>query len=101
LPAVAARQQFVREEVGYANEQSTKPQTVGVGLNDSPAGLLAWVVEKLRTWSDCDGDPESVFTRDQMITNVMTYWVTQTITSSARLYWELAHAAKPTPERVE
>jgi microsomal epoxide hydrolase len=88
---LAAIQQFSREESGYANEQSTKPQTLGVALNDSPAGLLAWIVEKFRGWSDCDGDPENVFTRDQLITNVMTYWVTRTITSSARLYWEHMH----------
>ena len=91
---LAAIQQFQREESGYANEQSTKPQTLGVALNDSPAGLLAWIVEKFRGWSDCDGDPENVFTRDQLITNVMTYWVTRTITSSARLYWE-HHASRP------
>ena len=63
-----------------------------MALNDSPAGLLSWIVEKFRTWSDCDGDPENVFTRDQLITNVMLYWVTQTITSSARLYWETMHS---------
>ena len=79
---------FQRHESGYANEQGTKPQTVGVALNDSPAGLLAWIVEKFRAWSDCDGHPENAFTRDQLITNVMLYWVTQTPTSSARLYWE-------------
>jgi pimeloyl-ACP methyl ester carboxylesterase len=79
---------FQREESGYANEQGTKPQTVGVALNDSPAGLLAWIVEKFRAWSDCGGDPETCFTRDQLITNVMLYWITQTATSSARLYWE-------------
>ena len=89
---LAAMQQFPREESGYALEQATKPQTLGVGLNDSPAGLLAWIVEKFRAWSDCDGHPESVFTRDQLITNVMLYWVTQTITSSTRLYWELQHS---------
>jgi pimeloyl-ACP methyl ester carboxylesterase len=88
LAALAA---FTREESGYALEQSTKPQTLGVGLNDSPAGLLAWIVEKFRTWSDCDGHPENVFTREQLLTNVMTYWVTGTITSSARLYWEHQH----------
>jgi pimeloyl-ACP methyl ester carboxylesterase len=85
---LAAMQQFQREEAGYALEQGTKPQTLGVALNDSPAGLLAWIVEKFRSWSDCGGDPEHRFTRDQLITNVMLYWVTQTITSSARLYWE-------------
>ena len=89
---LAALAQFTKEESGYALEQSTKPQTLGVALNDSPAGLLAWIVEKFRTWSDCDGDPEHVFTRDQLLTNVTTYWVTQTITSSARLYWEHMHS---------
>jgi pimeloyl-ACP methyl ester carboxylesterase len=59
-----------------------------VALNDSPAGLLAWIVEKFRAWSDCGGHPENAFTRDQLITNAMLYWVTQTITSSMRLYWE-------------
>jgi pimeloyl-ACP methyl ester carboxylesterase len=88
----AAMRHFAREESGYANLQSTKPQTLGVGLNDSPAGLLAWIVEKFRAWSDCDGQPERVFSRDQLITNVMLYWVTQTITSSTRLYWELQHS---------
>ena len=88
---LAAIQAFAKEESGYSAEQSTKPQTLGVGLNDSPAGLLAWIVEKFRAWSDCGGDPETVFTRDQLITNVMTYWVTSTITSSARLYWEHRH----------
>jgi epoxide hydrolase len=88
---LAAMQRFQREEAAYAQEQSTKPQTVGVGLNDSPAGLLAWIVEKFRAWSDCDGHPENAFSRDQLLTNVMVYWVTQTITSSARLYWEHMH----------
>jgi epoxide hydrolase len=97
---LVAMARFQRDEVGYAIEQWTKPQTVGVGLNDSPAGLLAWIVEKFRTWSDCDGDPLTVFTRDQLLTNVMTYWVTQTITSSARLYWELMHAQQGAPEYV-
>jgi epoxide hydrolase len=99
---LAAMQHFSREEAGYAQEQSTKPQTLGVALNDSPAGLLAWIVEKFRSWSDCGGRLESVFTRDQLITNVMLYWVTQTITSSARLYWELQHggAGGRAPEYV-
>ena len=79
---------FQRQEAAYANEQGTKPQTLGAALNDSPAGLLAWIVEKFRTWSDCDGHPENCFSKDQLITNVMLYWVTQTSTSSARLYWE-------------
>jgi pimeloyl-ACP methyl ester carboxylesterase len=85
---LAAMAHFQREESGYALEQGTKPQTLGVALNDSPAGLLAWIVEKFRTWSDCGGHPENGYTRDQLITNAMLYWVTQTITSSVRLYWE-------------
>ena len=80
--------QFTRQESAYANEQGTKPQTLGVGLNDSPAGLLAWIVEKFRAWSDCDGHPENCFSREQLLTNVMLYWMTQTATSSAQLYWE-------------
>jgi len=88
---LAAMAHFQREESGYALEQGTKPQTLGVALNDSPAGLLAWIVEKFRTWSDCSGHPEKTYARDQLITNVMLYWVTQTITSSARLYWETKH----------
>ncbi len=85
---LADMRRFTSQESAYANEQGTKPQTVGVGLNDSPAGLLAWIVEKFRSWSDCAGNPENSFTRDQLLTNVMLYWTTETATSSARLYWE-------------
>jgi pimeloyl-ACP methyl ester carboxylesterase len=99
---LAAMQRFQREESGYAHEQSTKPQTLGVALNDSPAGLLAWIVEKFRTWSDCDGHPENVFSRDRLLTNVMLYWVPRTSASSARLYWEHQHraSAEGAPEYV-
>lgn len=96
---LAALGRFASEESGYALEQSTKPQTLGAALHDSPVGLLAWIVEKFRAWSDCDGDPESVFSRDDLLTNVMAYWVTGTITSSARLYWEHRHGGV-TPEFV-
>ncbi|MGH7836451.1 MAG: epoxide hydrolase family protein, partial [Candidatus Binataceae bacterium] len=77
---------FRREETGYQQIQGTKPQTLAYGLNDSPAGLAAWIVEKFRTWSDCGGDLERRFTKDQLLTNVMIYWITQTINSSTRLY---------------
>ncbi len=98
---LAATANFAREESGYAIEQATKPQTLGAALNDSPAGLLAWIVEKFRTWSDCDGHPEKCFTRDQLLTNVMLYWATETITSSARLYFESrTSTAPPEPVRV-
>jgi pimeloyl-ACP methyl ester carboxylesterase len=89
---LAALAHFQREESGYALEQSTKPQTIGAALNDSPAALLAWMIEKFRTWSDCDGDPENAFTRDQLLTIVTIYWVTETGASAARLYWEHMHA---------
>ena len=75
-------------EGGYSHVQATKPQTLSYGLNDSPVGLAAWIVEKFRTWSDSAGDLERVFTRDELLTNVMIYWVTETMPSSTRLYYE-------------
>ena len=85
------REQWMADEGGYFHIQGTKPQTLGYGLNDSPAGLCAWIVEKYRTWSDCHGDVESRFTKDELLTTVTIYWVTQTINSSARLYYETLH----------
>ena len=73
-----------REEAAYSRIQGTKPQTLAYGLNDSPAGLAAWIVEKFRSWSDCNGNVESVYTKDEMLTNIMIYWVTETINSSTR-----------------
>jgi len=73
---------------GYMAIQSTKPQTLAYGLTDSPAGLAAWLVEKYRTWSDCDGDVERAFTRDELCTILTVYWVTGTIGSSIRMYFE-------------
>ncbi|MFJ4654329.1 epoxide hydrolase family protein [Nocardia sp. NPDC088792] len=74
-------------EGGYAIEQGTKPQTLGYGLTDSPVGQLAWIVEKFKTWSDCGDDLESSFTKDELLDNVMVYWVCAAAASSARLYW--------------
>jgi len=79
---------YFETDSGYMQIQATKPQTLGYGLEDSPAGLAAWIVEKFRSWSDCGGDVESAFTRDQLLTNVMCYWCTGTAHSSARLYYE-------------
>ena len=93
-------EEHMARETGYARIQGTKPQTVGLALNDSPAGLLGWIVEKFRTWSDCDGDPESVFSRDDLIANVMTYWVTQTAASAARFYFENHLPEMDVPDRV-
>ncbi|MDX6257630.1 MAG: hypothetical protein QOJ11_3964 [Frankiales bacterium] len=75
-------------ESGYSAEQSTKPQTIGYPLLDSPAGLCAWIIEKFRSWTDSDVDPEKVLTRDELLDNVTLYWLTATAASSARLYWE-------------
>jgi pimeloyl-ACP methyl ester carboxylesterase len=79
---------YQKWDSGYSKQQSTRPQTVGYGLVDSPAGQCAWIVEKLYAWSDCDGHPENVFGRDRMLDNVMAYWLPGTGASSARLYWE-------------
>ena len=80
-------------EGAYAAMHRTKPQTAAFGLTDSPAGLAAWIVEKLRAWSDCDGDVERSFTKDEILTNVTLYWLTETIGSSMRMY--RANAAIP------
>ncbi|MBS0220879.1 MAG: epoxide hydrolase [Proteobacteria bacterium] len=73
---------------GYSKQQSTRPQTVGYGLTDSPAGQAAWILEKFWAWTDCNGHPEHILSRDELLDNVMLYWVTGTAASSARLYWE-------------
>ena len=83
-----ARSALFANEQGYSAIQGTKPQTVGYALNDSPAGLAAWIVEKFHGWSDHAGDVESAFTKDEMLTNITLYWVTGTATSSGRIYYE-------------
>jgi pimeloyl-ACP methyl ester carboxylesterase len=79
---------YDRWDSGYSKQQATRPQTVGYGLVDSPAGLCAWIIEKFWAWTDCDGDPASVLGRDEMLDNVMLYWLPATGASSARFYWE-------------
>jgi pimeloyl-ACP methyl ester carboxylesterase len=95
------RAQWVREESGYSHIQGTRPQTLAYGLNDSPAGLAGWIVEKYRVWSDCHGDIERVFTKNELLTIIMIYWVTQTINSSTRLYYETTHQSAVAVQRVE
>jgi epoxide hydrolase len=73
---------------GYSKQQSTRPQTLGYGLADSPVAQLAWIVEKFWAWTDCDGHPENAVSRDELLDNVMLYWATGSGASSARLYWE-------------
>ena len=96
-PPSEAEQRFTRElaawtatEMAYAQLQGQKPQTQAVALNDSPAGLASWIVEKFRRWGDTHGDVESRFPRDELLTNLTIYWATQTIGSSMRLYYEYA-----------
>jgi len=83
-----SQKQWLETEFGYGFVQATKPQTLAFGLNDSPVGLAAWIVEKFRDWGDCDGDVERRFSKDELLTNVMIYWASETIHSSARLYRE-------------
>ncbi len=85
---LAQQQRWSDVERGYSAIQSTKPQTLGYGLNDSPAGLAAWVLEKWRSWSDCRGDPDGRFSRDFLLTTVTLYWATETITTSIRDYFD-------------
>jgi pimeloyl-ACP methyl ester carboxylesterase len=92
--ALADMASYMENDSGYNKIQSTKPQTIGYALDDSPAGLAAWIVEKFRTWSDCDGDVERSFTKDQLLDNIMIYWVTGTAHSSGRLYYEATKAGQ-------
>lgn len=81
--------QFYQDwDSGYSKQQSTRPQTLGYGLVDSPIGQAAWILEKFYQWTDCQGHPENSLTRDQLLDNVMFYWLTASGASSARLYWE-------------
>ncbi|MCV7321751.1 epoxide hydrolase family protein [Mycolicibacterium confluentis] len=98
--ALAAAAEHRRWGTGYSTQQSTRPQTLGYGLTDSPVGQLAWIVEKFWAWTDCAGHPENVLTRDELLDNVMVYWLTATATSSARLYWE-SFRSFGTGDRVE
>ncbi len=85
---VAQRRDWGDRERGYSSIQSTKPQTVGYGLTDSPAGLAAWIVEKWRSWSDSGGDLEARFSRDFLLILLTVYWATATVTSSMRDYYD-------------
>lgn len=84
-------QRFFAEHQGYMAIQSTRPQTLSYSLNDSPAGLCAWLLEKRRSWSDCGGDVERCYSKDELLTSVMLFWLTQTIGTSARYYYEAKH----------
>ncbi|MGV0774705.1 epoxide hydrolase family protein [Mycolicibacterium elephantis] len=88
LAALERLDYYQKWDSGYAKQQMTRPQTLGYGLVDSPVAQLAWIVEKFWSWTDCDGHPENVLSRDEMLDNVMLYWATASGASSARLYWE-------------
>jgi pimeloyl-ACP methyl ester carboxylesterase len=93
-PFTPAEQAFIdatarmESDIAYARLQMTRPQTLAVGLMDSPAGLASWIVEKFRAWSDCGGDVESRFSKDELLTNLMVYWASGTAPSSVRMYYE-------------
>jgi epoxide hydrolase len=86
--AVASLANWEEKDSGYFKQQSTRPQTLGYGLADSPVGQAAWIYEKLWAWTDNQGNPEDALTLDEMLDNIMLYWLPGTATSSARLYWE-------------
>jgi pimeloyl-ACP methyl ester carboxylesterase len=98
--ALASLAHYNQEDSGYSKQQSTRPQTIGYGLVDSPAALCAWIVEKFWSWTDCDGDPASVLSRDEMLDNIMLYWLPGTGASAARLYWESFRKPLPGPVTV-
>ena len=85
-------EQWSAHEAAFAQLQGTKPQTLAYGLNDSPVGLAGWLTELFRALSDCNGDVEKRFTKDELLTNIMIYWVTETIGSSTRIYYESRHS---------
>ncbi len=86
--SISSLETFERSETAYAKQQGTRPQTLGYGLVDSPVGQAAWIMEKFYRWTDCMGNPENILTRDELLDNVMLYWLPATGASSARLYWE-------------
>ena len=89
---VEQTQKWTQKEGSYALIQGSRPLTLACGLNDSPAGLAAWIVDKFRAWSDCGGDVETAFSKDELLTNVTLYWATGTIASSLRFYSDVANA---------
>jgi microsomal epoxide hydrolase len=89
---------WLKEETGYQWIQGTRPQTLAFALTDSPAGLAAWIAEKFRAWSDCGGDVEAVFTKDQILANITLYWFTGAIGSSFWPYYARLHGPWPIPE---
>ena len=90
--------QWLKEETGYQWIQGTRPQTLAFGLSDSPAGLAAWIVEKFRAWTDCNGNPENALSRDDMLADISLYWFSGAIGSSFWPYYARMHGPWPIPE---
>jgi pimeloyl-ACP methyl ester carboxylesterase len=99
IAALEAMKYYNEWDSGYAKEQSTRPQTIGYSLVDSPVGLCAWILEKFWSWTDTDGDPIGVLGADRILDNVMLYWLTGSGASAARLYWESLRGRSA--ERIE
>ena len=95
--AAAAWQHYQDWDSGYSKQQSTRPQTLGYALVDSPVGQAAWILEKFQSWMDCDGHPENVLSREVLLDNVMLYWLTASGASSGRIYWESFNQAGTEP----
>jgi pimeloyl-ACP methyl ester carboxylesterase len=98
--ALASMQHYQDKDSGYSKQQSTRPQTLGYGLTDSPAGQAGWILEKFWSWTDCNGHPENALGRDELLDNVMLYWLPATAASSARLYWESFSGPPMDPVKV-
>jgi pimeloyl-ACP methyl ester carboxylesterase len=98
--ALEGMKHYTDWDSGYSKQQSTRPQTLGYGLADSPSGQAAWIVEKFWSWMDCDGHPENIVTRDELLDNVMLYWLPDNAASSARLYWESFNKVSRDPVKI-
>jgi len=98
--ALAGYKFYQDYDSGYSKQQSTRPQTLGYGLADSPAGQAAWILEKFYQWMDCNGHPENVVTRDELLDNVMLYWLPNAGASSARIYWESFNSGRRDPVNI-
>lgn len=98
--ALASMDHYGKWDSGYSKQQSTRPQTLGYGLVDSPVAQAGWILEKFWSWTDCNGHPENALSRDEMLDNVMLYWLPATGASSARLYWESFNAVPMQPVEV-
>jgi Predicted hydrolases or acyltransferases (alpha/beta hydrolase superfamily) len=93
-------QEWLTQEGAYISLQATKPRTLAYGLSDSPVGLAGWIIEKFRAWSDCKGDLRKSFSNDELLTNIMIYWVTNTVGPSTNMYYENMHSL-PSMGRIE